>query len=374
MRYRRASVAAVFVASAAFLAAQSPSSRTLPLGQIKMPAGFAIEVYSAEVPGARSLELGPNGTVFVGTRSQGRVYAVADGNRDGRADRVHTIASGLNDPNGVALRDGALYVAEVSRILRFDDIERNLASPPRPAVVYSELPTEEHHGWKYLAFGPDGWLYVPVGAPCNICDMREKDDRFASILRMRPDGTGVEVYARGVRNTVGFTWHPQTGSLWFTDNGRDQLGDNVPPDELNLAPKPGMDFGYPYCHAGDLADPEFGGRRPCSDFVPPAAKFGAHVAALGLAFYTGTMFPPAYRGHLFVAQHGSWNRSVPDGYRLALVRVDGGKVIGTETFAEGWLQGRAAWGRPVDVLVMPDGALLVSDDEAGAIYRITYRG
>jgi glucose/arabinose dehydrogenase len=372
--FRRASLVVAFIAGVAALAAQSPRAKPLPLQQIKLPPGFAIDVFSADVPGARSLELGPNGTLFVGTRSQGRVYAVRDEDRDGRADRVHTIASGLNDPNGVAFRNGALFVAEINRILRFDDIEGHLDAPPKPVVVYDQLPTEEHHGWKFIAFGPDGLLYVPVGAPCNICDMRAKDERFASILRMRPDGTNIEVYARGIRNTVGFTWHPQTGNLWFTDNGRDMLGDDIPPDELNLAPRAGMDFGYPYCHAGEVADPEFGSRRPCSDFVPPARKFGAHVASLGLASYSGGMFPQAFRGQLFVAQHGSWNRSIPDGYRVMLVKVDGDKVVSAEPFAEGWLQGRSAWGRPVDVLVMPDGALLVSDDEAGVIYRITYKG
>jgi glucose/arabinose dehydrogenase len=274
----------------------------------------------------------------------------------------------------VAFREGALYVAEISRVLRFDGIEDRLESPPAPVVVYDTYPTETHHGWKYIAFGPDGWLYVPVGAPCNICDERANDPRFASLTRVRPDGTGLEVFAHGIRNTVGFTWHPETKALWFTDNGRDMLGDDSPPDELNVATRPGMDFGYPYCHGGEIADPEFGTTRPCRDFAPPARNLGPHVAALGLKFYTGQMFPAAYRGHLFIAEHGSWNRSTPIGYRVMLVKLDGDKVVSYEPFAHGWLQGKEAWGRPVDVFVMPDGALLVSDDKAGVIYRITYQG
>ena len=212
-----------------------------------------------------------------------------------------------------------------------------------------------------------------MGAPCNICDRSGSDRRYASIMRVKPDGSAPEVYAEGVRNTVGLTWHPDTNALWFTDNGRDMLGDDLPPDELNVAPKAGLHFGYPYCHAGDIADPEFGKRRPCSEFVAPARKLGPHVAALGLRFYTGGMFPQAYRNQLFIAEHGSWNRSRKIGYRVMLVRLEGDKVVGYEPFAEGWLQGEDAWGRPVDVLVMPDGALLVSDDKADAIYRISYQ-
>lgn len=346
----------------------------LPLDTLQLPPGFAIDVYASGVENARSMVRGDRGTIFVGTRSDGRVYGVVDADGDQRADRVVTIARDLNMPNGVAFRDGALYVAEVNRVWRYDDIEAKLDAPPTPVLVNGTLPTDEHHGWKFIAFGPDGWLYVPVGAPCNICDRRKDDPRYASILRMRPDGTGVEVFANGVRNTVGFTWHPRTGALWFTDNGRDMLGDDLPPDELNVASKAGLDFGYPYCHGGDLADPEFGGARPCRDFVPPVQKLGPHVAALGLRFYTGSMFPAEYRDQVIIAEHGSWNRSTPIGYRLTRVTLDGDRAVGYEPFVSGWLRDGKAWGRPVDVLVMPDGALLVSDDMADVIYRIRWAG
>jgi glucose/arabinose dehydrogenase len=305
----------------------------------------------------------------VGSRREGKVYAVRY--RDGRATQTLTVASGLRMPNGVALRDGALYVAEVSRILKFDDIEARLENPPKPVVVTTRFPPETHHGWKFVRFGPDGWLYVPVGAPCNICD--PDNNRYALISRIKPDGSGYEVFARGVRNSVGFDWHPDTKELWFTENGRDYLGDDMPGDELNHAPRAGQHFGYPYCHQGDTLDPEFGRGKKCSDYVAPAAKLGPHVAALGMRFYTGNQFPAEYRHSIFIAEHGSWNRSTPIGYRLTRAELSGGKVVRTEIFAEGWLQGRGAWGRPVDVEVMPDGSLLVSDDHAGVIYRITYR-
>jgi glucose/arabinose dehydrogenase len=268
------------------------------------------------------------------------------------------------------VRDGALYVAEVSRILRFDNIEASLRKPPAPAVVNASYPADTHNGWKFIAFGPDGLLYVPVGAPCNVC---ERDDpRYASITRMKPDGTGVEVFASGVRNTVGFTWHPDTKDLWFTDNGRDLMGDGVPPDELNRATAKGQHFGFPFCHAGTISDPNFGARRPCTGFTAPARALGPHVAALGLRFYTGSMFPAEYRRQILIAEHGSWNRSTPIGYRVMKVTLKGNEVVGYEPFVEGWLQKGKPWGRPVDVLVMPDGALLVSDDLAGAVYRISY--
>jgi glucose/arabinose dehydrogenase len=307
----------------------------------------------------------------VGSRPEGVVHAVLDRDKDGVADEVIQIASGLNFPNGVAVRDGALYVAEINRILRYDAIEGSLRKPPKPVVVNDSYPTDEHHGQKFIAFGPDGMLYVPVGAPCNIC---QRPDPYASITRIKPDGSGREMFARGVRNTMGFDWHPRTRQLWFTDNGRDMLGDDVPSDELNHAPEAGLHFGYPFCHAGEITDPEFGAQKPCSGLRPPARKLGPHVAALGMRFYTGSQFPPEYREQIFIAEHGSWNRSKKIGYRLSLVRLDGDRVTSYETFADGWLQGQEEWGRPVDVLVMPDGALLVSDDKAGAIYRIAYEG
>jgi glucose/arabinose dehydrogenase len=340
------------------------------LDLIKLPPGFEIQIYANTVYGARSMALGPNGTLFVATKDNGVVYALLDHAGANRADEVITIAHGLHQPNGVAVRDGALYVAEATRILRYDNIETRLKNPPEPVVVSKSLPRQSDHSWKYLRFGPEGKLYVPIGAPCNICEPPDK--RQATIARMNADGSDFEIFARGVRNSVGFDWHPDTHKLWFTDNGRDLLGDDLPSDELNYAPEKGMNFGYPYCHQGDLPDPDFGKKHPCSEFVPPAAKLGAHVASLGMRFYTGKMFPSEYKNQIFIAEHGSWNRSVPIGYRVARARLEGNRVVELKIFAEGWLQGDQAWGRPVDVLVMPDGALLVSDDRAGAIYRISY--
>ena len=344
----------------------------LPLDRIRLPAGFAIATFSDQVPGARSMALSPKGILYVGTRGEGKVYALVDRNKDGRADEVRTVASGLHSPNGVAWKDGALYVAEISRVLRLDGIDGRLADPPRPEVVTDAYPRDEHHGWKFIRFGPDGKLYVPVGAPCNVCD--PENPIYATLTRIPAQGGKPEIVARGIRNTVGFDWHPKTRELWFTDNGRDWMGDDAPPDELDRAPRPGLHFGFPYCHAGRIPDPEFGRKHPCAEFVPPAIDLGPHVAALGMRFYTGAMFPEPYRGQIFIAEHGSWNRSEPIGYRVTLVRLQGDRAVSYETFAEGWLQkGKGeAWGRPVDVEVLADGSLLVSDDEAGAIYRITY--
>jgi glucose/arabinose dehydrogenase len=340
------------------------------LGKIKLLPGFHISVF-AEVPAARSLCWGSNGTLFVGTRGD-KVYAVVDADKNGKADTVYTIASGLNSPNGVAFRNGSLYVAEINRILRFDDMENNLGNPPAYKVVYDKLPKDAHHGWKFIAFGPDDKLYVPVGAPCNIC--KKDDPVYASITRMNADGSGFEIFASGIRNSVGFSWHPQTKELWFTDNGRDELGDDVPSDELNTAPKPGMNFGYPYCHQGDILDPEFGKGKNCADYTAPALKLGPHVAALGMRFYTGGMFPAEYKDQILVAEHGSWNRSKKIGYNLTLVKLENNKATQTTPFATGWLQpDERVIGRPVDVIVAQDGALLVSDDTKGAVYRITYK-
>ncbi len=341
------------------------------LDKIKLPPGFEISIYAHHVPEARSMTLSENGTLFVGTRSLGNVYAVLDRDQNHEADEVITLAQKLFMPNGVAFRDGALYVAEVNRVLRYDDIEADLNNPPPPVVVNDGFPQDKHHGWKFIRFGPDGRLYVPVGAPCNVC--QRADERYASIMRLKPDGSELEIFAHGVRNTVGFDWHPETDELWFTDNGRDWLGDDRPPDELNHAPQKGLHFGFPYCHGTDIPDPEFGQQRECAEFTPPAMELGPHVASLGMRFYTGTMFPDEYRGQIFIAEHGSWNRSTPIGYRLTLVRLENNRAVKYEVFAEGWLQGDRGWGRPVDVLVMPDGALLVSDDTANVIYRISYQ-
>jgi len=342
------------------------------LESIKLPPGFSIDYYAQDVENARSMTLSPNGTLFVGSRGAGKVYAILDRNNDSKADEVIVLAEGLDSPNGVAFRNGSLYVAEISRIIRYDNIEARLENPPEPVVLNDSFPSDRAHGWKYIKFGTDGKLYVPVGMPCNICNKEGEDERYGTITRMEPDGSQFEIYAKGIRNTVGFDWNPETKELWFTDNGRDWLGDNIPPDELNRAPEKGMHFGFPYCHGGDIPDPEFGELRNCSEFTPPEMKLGPHVAALGMTFYTGTMFPEEYRNQIFIAEHGSWNRKIPIGYRVTLVRLENGTPVSYEPFAEGWLQGLAAWGRPVDVLVMPDGALLVSDDKNNAIYRISY--
>jgi glucose/arabinose dehydrogenase len=347
-------------------------STALPLETIKLPPGFSIELW-ARVSNARQMALGATddkgGVLYVGSRGAGTVHAVRFDSTY-RAGTVIRIAAGLEMPSSLAWRKGALYVGAVNRILRYDDIDRRLERAPLPVVVTDSLPRDTHHGWKFIAFGPDGKLYVPVGAPCNIC---EPGDPYAAMLRMNADGTGREIYARGIRNSVGFDWSPVDGALWFTDNGRDMLGDEIPPDELNRAPRAAMHFGYPYCHGGEIADPEFGARRKCAEFEPPAQKLGPHVAGLGMRFYAGTMFPPEYRNQIFIAEHGSWNRSKKIGYRIALVRVKDGRAVSYESFASGWLQGESAWGRPADVLVLPDGSLLVADDHAGAIYRISYR-
>ena len=340
------------------------------LDKIKLPDGFKIDIY-AEIPDARSLCVSPGGTVFVGTRKD-KVYAITDENHDGKADKVYVIASGLNAPNGVAFKDGSLYIGTISVIYRIDNIESRLANPPAPVVVYDKYPTSTHHGNKFIAFGPDGKLYVPVGAPCNICDSPKP---YASMTRMNPDGTGFEIYASGIRNSVGFAWSPVTKQLWFTDNGRDELGDDIPSDELNNAPKEGMHFGYPYCHEGDILDPEYGKGKNCLDYTPPAKKLGAHVASLGMRFYTGNMFPADYKNAIFIAEHGSWNRTALVGYRVVVAKMDSSGVLADPVpFAQGWLQNLTSVdGRPVDVQVLEDGSMLVSDDYKGLVYRISYK-
>ena len=359
-----------------FAGAGVPPDDDLPLNKIKLPDGFSISVYSDAVPDARQMALTPSGTLFVGSRRGGTVYAAVDRDGDMQADTAYVIDRDLTMPSGLAFHGGSLYVAAVSQILRYDDIETRLTDPPEPVVVLNDLPEDRHHGWKFIDFSPDGKLFVPIGAPCNVC---ERPDPYAAILRMNPDGSKRDVYARGVRNSVGFAWHPVTGEFWFTDNGSDNISedpaitDELPQCELNHAPKPGMHFGFPYYHQGDTPDPEYGEGRSADEFIAPAVLLGPHVAPLGMEFYTGNMFPEAYRNQAFIAEHGSWNRRKKIGYRVKLVHFDDdGMAIGQEVFAEGWLDGEVSWGRPVDVEVMADGSLLVSDDQAGAVYRITY--
>lgn len=342
----------------------------LHLDTLQLPPGFEVEIYSDDVPDARSLALGPQGTVFVSTRQEGSIYALVDDSGDQRADRRVTIVRGMNMPNGIAFRGGDLYVAAVDRVWRFRDIENRLDDPPEAELVSDAYPSDWHHGWKFIAFGPDERLYIPIGAPCNICNQ----SGYARITALDVDNGQVEVFAEGVRNTVGFDWHPRTGEFWFTDNGRDWMGDEQPPDELNRAPRAGMHFGFPYCHGQGIEDPEYGGGHECTDYTAPVQDLDPHVAALGMRFYTGTMFPAEYRNRIFIAEHGSWNRTTKTGHRVSMVVLDGNNAAAYEPFIEGWLQpGGSAWGRPVDVLVMPDGALLVSDDHAGAVYRVHWR-
>ncbi|MGN6237145.1 PQQ-dependent sugar dehydrogenase [Dyella sp.] len=340
------------------------------LDQLTLPKGFHIAVYSDQVPNARELAVGAKGTVFVGSNDAGKVYALTDANGDGVAERVRVIASGLQLPVGVAFKDGDLYVSAVSKILVLRDIENHLDDPPAPQVVNGSFPTETHHGWKFIAFGPDGKLYVPIGAPCNVCD---RGNAYAKITRMNADGSGLEDVAYGIRNSVGFDWQPGTDRLWFTSNGRDLMGDDLPSDTLNEVTRTGQHFGFPYCHQGDTLDPEFGKGKRCADYRPPALKLGPHVASLGMRFYTGKQFPAAYRGAAIIAEHGSWNRTKKSGYRVMTVRLKGSEVVSYEPLVTGFMRDEKAWGRPADVQMLPDGSLLISDDLAGAVYRVTYR-
>lgn len=340
--------------------------------KIQVPQGFEVNLFSDKVPNARSLALGDDGVVYVGSRTEGKVYALKDVNKDGRAEQVFVIAQDLTLPNGVAYRNGTLYVAEVRRLIRFKGISSKLDKPPAFEIVYDWFPNKLHHGWKYLRFGPDGLLYLPIGAPCNVC--RESKEIFATIVRMSIDGDDLEIVARGVRNSVGFDWHPETGAMFFSDNGRDWMGDDQPPDELNRLTKTDTHFGFPFCHGERDLDPDFGIDDSCSNYTSPAWLFPAHSAPLGLRFYTGNQFPSEYKNQLFVALHGSWNRSEPVGYRIVMVRFEKGQPVGSEVFAKGWLDpSNKVWGRPVDLLQLPDGSLLISDDKNGAIYRISYR-
>jgi glucose/arabinose dehydrogenase len=335
--------------------------------KIKVPRGFTVSLWAHGINNARAMVWGDKGTLFVSSRVAGNVYAVLD-----RGDRreVKVIAKGLNLPNGVAFKDGTLYVAEISRISKLPGIEAKLDNPPALETVYDILPRDLPHGWKYLAFGPDGKLYFNIGAPCNIC---QPPDTHANISRVNMDGTGFEYVAHGVRNSVGFDWHPVTKELYFTTHGRDWLGDDAPSDRLDVAARKGLHFGFPYCHQGDIPDPDFAQGRSCGEFAPPLLKTGAHVAGNGVQFYTGSMFPPEYRNRIFLAQRGSWNRSEKVGFRIMMVTLRPRDVPKYEVFAEGWLQGDQIWGRPVYTQQMKDGSLLIADDYAGAIYRVAYK-
>lgn len=351
-----------------------PSS--FSLGYLEAPAGFEISVFAEGVTNARQMAMSDSGILYVGSRREGKVYAVVDNNNDFRADSVYTIIEGLRLPNGVAYKDGSLFVAEVSKIWRFDNIDQNYADSPEPILVTDELPTEGHHGWKYIAFGPDNKLYVPIGAPCNVCNHEEDNPLFATLTKMNADGSEHEIVAKGIRNTVGFTWHPETGNIWFTDNGRDWLGDDIPPCELNEITGKDQHFGYPYLHGNDVWDPKFGedGKPMADRFKKPVQELGAHVAPLGVIFYTGNMFPTSYKNRALIAEHGSWNRSSKVGYQISQVIFDDeGNQTEYKPFITGWLAGEEdIKGRPVSILQLDDGSLLISDDDSGKIYRVTY--
>jgi glucose/arabinose dehydrogenase len=339
----------------------------LPVNKFKVPKGFKVELYASGVANARSMREGDKGTVFVGSRLVDKVHAIVE--KDGKR-QVKVLYSGLYRPNGLAFKDGTLYIAELSKVSKAEKVEDNLDSPPKLTMIYDNLPKDEAHGWKFIGIGPDNKLYIPIGQPCNNC---MPPDTHAQIRRINLDGSGMEVVAKGVRNTVGFDWNPQSKELYFTDNGRDWASEDVPEDELNRVTKVGEHFGSPFCYQGDFPDPEFGWGKECKDFTPPVAKMGPHSASLGMRFYTGKMFPNEYRGGIFVARHGSWNRSVKFGGDVVYVTLNkDGTVKSVKPFMTGFLEDNKYIARPVDVLVLKDGSLLVSDDYNGAIYRVSY--
>ncbi|MDA1117571.1 MAG: PQQ-dependent sugar dehydrogenase [Proteobacteria bacterium] len=349
---------------------ETPASE-IPIGKIKLPKGFTVEIWASGFPGGRAMARGDSGKIYMGTRGMGRVYEVTD---EGSRRTVRVVVDKLTQPSGVAMHGGSLYVMAIDKVLRFDGIEKNPGVQPVDLTDKFNLPPEQHHNWKYIAFGPDGKLYVPFGAPCNIC---EPSGEYAQIRRYNADGSGMEVIARGVRNTQGFTWHPKTGELWFTDHGRDWMGDKGPEDELNRMSKVGLNFGYPYCHAKGVLDVDFKKAGGCKGVTLPVTTMGPHAAAMGVIFYTGSMFPKAYQNTMFVARKGSWNRTVKFGFDVANVRAGAdGKGAKVKPFMTGFLEDPKTakfWGRPAYLLQMPDGSMLVSDEQMGAIYRVSYK-
>jgi glucose/arabinose dehydrogenase len=342
----------------------------IPVDKLKVPKGFQVEVWAHGMPGVRMMTRGSKGTIWAGTRIIGRVYEI----KEQGGQRTHRVlAEKLTQPNGVAFQGGNLYVMAINRVFRYDGIEDNPNVKPVELTEQFKLPPEAHHNWKFIAFGPDSRLYVQVGAPCNICEPTEE---YAQIRRYVADGSNMEVVARGVRNTVGFDFHPQTGELWFTDNGRDWQAENGPDDELNRLSKAGQFFGFPYCHANGIPDIDIKKKDPCKGVTLPVALMGPHAGALGMRFYSGTMFPKEYQNSIFVARRGSWNRSQLFGFDVANVRASAdGKNAKVTPFLTGFMdpKANAFWGRPVDVLQLPDGSMLVSDEQMGAIYRISYK-
>lgn len=346
----------------------SHQTSDLPLDKIKLPPGFSIQIWTT-VPDAKSLAIGKQGTVFVTSKATGSIYAISQSDSNEKQTRI--IANGLKSPSGIAYYDGALYVIALNRISRFDQIENNLDRINEPIIIYENLPKESFHSTRYMAVGPDNLLYVTVGAPCDACEADSM--QYALIARLNPNGSNFEVYAQGVRNSLGLDWHPKTNTLWFSDIGRDWMGEDIPPDELNHAAAQGLHFGFPYCHASDILDPKFGAKRGCNKSQSPITELEPHVSPHGIKFYSGRMFPPKYHDQLIIAEHGSWNRRSPVGFRLQHFQMENNQIVSKEIFAEGWFNDQKAWGRPTDLLVMPDGSLLVSDDLAGVIYQISYQ-
>lgn len=353
----------------------------LPLDKLVLPPGFSINVY-ADVKHARQMTLGKNGTVYVGSMhfrgGDGEIFALLNPDNKPAAEKVVVINKGLVMPSGVAYRDGDLYVGAVRHLYRYKNIDSTYGTNPTPEILSDKFPDKSHHGWKFINFGPDGLLYVPVGAPCNICLSEEAI--FGTITRLDVDSKDrkIEIFAEGIRNSVGFDWHPKTGKLWFTDNGGDSLGDNIPADELNRVTEKGQHFGYPFFHEGTLPDKKFGKGKKAEDYTPPAQKLGAHVAALGMTFYDGKMFPERFRNQIIIPEGGSWNRTKKAGHvgsRLTLVTLEGNKAVKYEPFITGWLDKtkNKSWGHPTATLVLPDGSLLVADNEANVVYRVTYK-
>lgn len=336
--------------------------------RLEVPEGFTIKPFALDVENARQLAVSDNGIVYAGSRKAGNVYALIDQDKDGTADKQVLIAEGLTSPSGIAFKDGALYVAEIERIIRFNNIDKDL-DKAQMEVVFEQLPDKRHHGWKFIRFADNGELIYPVGVPCNVC---EEDPEFGRIFSLNLDTKEVTTLAQGVRNSVGFDFHPQTGKLWFSDNGRDMMGDDIPPCEINRIDEAGQHFGFPYFHGGTVADPEFGKGKNMSDYVQPELNLGAHVAPLGIHFYEGEQFPKDYKQTLFVAEHGSWNRSKKAGYRVMMATVEGDEISNYRPFVTGFMENEETFGRPVAMIEMADGSLLISDDYANAIYRVQY--
>lgn len=352
------------------LVGYGPSSQPVNVTALNIPQGFAINIYADSVPGARSLAYSDNDIVYVSSKEAGNVYALVPNRAQSRAEETYVIASGLHKPNGLAWKDNDLYVVEPFRVLRYNNLDEQLENPPEPEVLFTDFPQEKGHEWRYAAFGPDGLLYVAIGMPCNVC---EREDPYGTIIRLDVENpeAGYEIVARGIRNSVGFTWHPETDELWFTENGRDWLGDDLPGDELNYVPATSTPhYGFPYCHQGDLADPDVGAGLGCAQYAPPVQVLGPHVAALGLAFVPPS-WPAPYAKGVFIAEHGSWNRQEAIGYRITFVPLNQTSSLGYEPFITGWLDNKGSWGRPVDVLFLPDASLLISDDKAGVVYRVS---